>query len=359
MNTEQAKTYSRGKLITLSHCPACQAEHQLSNLLYTRQDDEKLMSDTWHIYECSHCYSSYINPRPAESSLNQLYSDYLTHRPVESESVENSQTLFWSLVRGYLHQRFKLNFPTMRQLPIGALLFTLLPPFRQKLDRYGRNLPKVQDGARLLDVGCGAGHFLELAQKMNWQAQGCDFDPTIVNICKARGLDVRLGGLDAFEDSKGKFDALTMNQVLEHVADPKGLIHSCHSYLRDHGVIWIALPNPAAIGKKLFKEGWAGLHPPYHLCLPDQAIIVQWLKAAGFDSIQIVKCGPHSKHNWRESQNIINRQGLGGINKFKVKYNYIVSNITSCFSPRKSEETVILAVKNQTAGDFSLTNAEC
>lgn len=347
MSSEQTTSYSRGELTTLAHCPACEADFQHSHLLYTRQDDEQLMADRWRIYECRHCRSCYINPRPAESSLGQLYSDYLTHKPVENEPVESSPSLFWSLVRGYLHHRFQLNFPAMRQLPVGALLFSLLPPFRQKLDRYGRNLPQAYTGARLLDVGCGAGHFLELAQKMGWQAQGCDFDPTVVDICKNRSLDVRLGGLDAFEDSKGQFDALTMNQVLEHVTDPKGLIKDCHGYLKDSGMIWIALPNPAAIGKKVFKASWAGFHPPYHLCLPDQKIIIQWLEVAGFDDIQVVKRGPHAKHNWQNSEALTIRHSTNRTNKGKLITDMVYSNVIGCIFPKYGEETVIIGTKKR------------
>lgn len=233
----------------------------------------------------------------------------------------------------------------MQQLPVGALLFSLLPPFRQKLDRYGRNLPKAEPGSRLLDIGCGAGHFIELAQKMNWKAQGCDFDPTVVNICKEKNLDVRLGGLEAFVDSKGEFNALTLNQVLEHVIEPKTLIESCYSYLKTNGLIWIALPNPSAIGKRVFKSAWAGFHPPYHLCLPDQAVIVRWLEEAGFQGIRVIKRGPHAKHNWQASEIITNRHNLNPISKQKKLISAVYSSIISCITPNYGEETVIIAIK--------------
>lgn len=337
--------FSRGELAKLTLCPACEDSTENSQILYSRKDDDMLMSDIWHIYQCKSCQSIYVNPRPSDSSLSNLYSDYLTHRPMKSEQVECSDSLLWSLIRGYLKYHFGLKFDNKLELKVGAFIFSALPPLRQKLDRYTRNLPKAKPGSKLLDVGCGAGHFLEIAQKMGWHAQGCDFDPEVVSRCKSKGLDVRLGGLEAFEKNKGEFEILTMNQVLEHIPDQKKLIKNCYSYLKNGGSLWMALPNPTSIGQKVFKSSWAGIHPPYHLCLPNQKIIVTWLRQAGFKQIKLIKHGPHAKHNWKRSQNLIVNHKLEKPNNLKIQMGLACSNLISTINTYYDEETVIIAIK--------------
>jgi len=54
---------------------------------------------------------------------------------------------------------------------------------------------KEKFGGKLLDVGCGAGDFIGLTQKLGWQAEGIEVDKKAVEVCQDEGLKVRLGEL--------------------------------------------------------------------------------------------------------------------------------------------------------------------
>lgn len=59
--------------------------------------------------------------------------------------------------------------------------------------------------ATLLDVGCGRGGFIKRALAKGIEAKGCDLSETMVASCKAEGLEVVYGGIEAVD---GKFDAI-------------------------------------------------------------------------------------------------------------------------------------------------------
>ena len=335
--------WSRGELRHLTNCPACKQEIT-SPPLHERQDDENLMPEKWQIYLCKKCTSTFINPRPAESSLASLYQDYLTHKPISNDPVFTSQGLVWRLIRGYLGKRFSLRTeqPTLK---FGYYLFMALPPLRYKLDRYGRNLhnERFKNKGKLLDFGCGAGEFLKVSDQMGWKTYGCDFDPVVVTSCQAEGFDVRLGDLTAF-DSSEKFDVITMNQVIEHVIDPQQTIKDCFAALNKKGCLWIGTPNPNAYGAATFGVAWAGWHPPYHLCLPSQSELVRWMQEAGFSHIQVLQRGPHAKFNWSASIELAKKHGI--VIKPMHKLYFYFADLMNCITPIKGEETVIIGCRN-------------
>lgn len=334
--------WSRGELKNLSDCPACGQEFN-SAPLHERQDDENLMPEKWQIYQCKRCTSTFVNPQPEERSLTSLYQDYLTHKPTSSDPVFVHQNLVWRLIRGYLQKRFSLC-TEQPFLKLGYYIFMALPPLRNKLDRYGRNLnsKRFKSKGKLLDFGCGAGEFLKISDKMGWKTYGCDFDPVVVNSCRTMGFDVRLGDLTAF-NSREKFDVITMNQVIEHVTNPQQTIKDCFARLNKNGCLWIGTPNPNAYGATAFGAAWAGWHPPYHLCLPSQSELVRWMQEAGFSHIRVLQRGPHAKFNWNASNQLAKKHGIK-IKPMRKLYFYF-ADLMNCITPSKGEETVIIGYK--------------
>jgi 2-polyprenyl-3-methyl-5-hydroxy-6-metoxy-1,4-benzoquinol methylase len=91
---------------------------------------------------------------------------------------------------------------------------------------------------RLLDVGCGFGHFVHWAQAHGWDAWGCDADPW------AREQTVAPGQIVASpEAAPAPFDLITLWDVLEHVPEPMSLSRSLRPLLRSGGRLVVGCPN--------------------------------------------------------------------------------------------------------------------
>jgi SAM-dependent methyltransferase len=139
----------------------------------------------------------------------------------------------------------------------------------------------------MLDVGCGSGEWVRLAQTYGWDAQGVDVDAKAVENARNKGLNVRLGTLVGQRYAESSFDLITMGHVIEHVHDPAGLLKECHRVLRPNGVMVSLTPNIASIGHRRFGVHWLPLDPPRHLLLFTPNTLVHVAQRAGFQHIRV------------------------------------------------------------------------
>jgi SAM-dependent methyltransferase len=119
--------------------------------------------------------------------------------------------------------------------------------------------------ANVLDVGCGAGDFLDLARAAGLQTFGLELNPTAAAKARAKGhqiFDRLLHGVPA-EACPGGFDLITLFQVLEHVPDPIGIINQASARLKQGGYISIAVPSKTGIYR--FMPWDPAQWPPHHI----------------------------------------------------------------------------------------------
>jgi len=103
-----------------------------------------------------------------------------------------------------------------------------------------RIVPRVSPPAKVLDVGCGNGTFLEAATAAGFAARGLEVSDAGVARCRERGLDAQVGELADIE--AGCFDLVTFWDVLEHVPDPQALLLEARRVLRPGG--WVLVKSP-------------------------------------------------------------------------------------------------------------------
>ena len=95
----------------------------------------------------------------------------------------------------------------------------------------------------LLDVGCSTGSFLSAAVGMGVPARGVEPAPAAAATARARGLDVRTATLDESGYEPGRFDAVTLFEVIEHLPDAVSIARQVRDVLRPGGVWLIGTSN--------------------------------------------------------------------------------------------------------------------
>lgn len=198
-----------------SKCPGCEEAR-----------GKAIFRETWEgvameIVVCAQCGLGYSNPRPTEASKLARYEEWSQRtRPNATEAhYDHSQQL----------RHFYLYRKVMR------LIEARMPQ------------------GLVLDVGCAGGLFLVFAGvyasehssgvNSRYQAEGAAFDPHEAELARRiSGAPVHLiselGALDA-----GRYDAITLLNVLEHVNEPVTLLRELRRLLRPGGALVTVVPN--------------------------------------------------------------------------------------------------------------------
>lgn len=133
-----------------------------------------------------------------------------------------------------------------------------------------------------LDIGCADGIFLDLLEKVGWQAFGVEPFPNL------RGQDSRISHspIEAW-DGDAQFDLVTMVHSLEHVADPLLVLLKINQLLRPGGALFIAVPNYGGAWAHLSGESWPWLNLREHYYHYTTTALRQLLIRAGFTVISL------------------------------------------------------------------------
>jgi 2-polyprenyl-3-methyl-5-hydroxy-6-metoxy-1,4-benzoquinol methylase len=148
----------------------------------------------------------------------------------------------------------------------------------------------VQPPVQLLDVGCGTGHFLELASRIEgWEVTGVELSDYAAKEATQRvGCPVHVGTLDAAAFPSETFDVVTLWYVLEHVAHPKALLVEVHRVLQPNGIVLVAVPNLHYLRIKrsllgLVSKAEGMFHLDEHLFHYTPKTLARLLEATGFE----------------------------------------------------------------------------
>jgi len=101
---------------------------------------------------------------------------------------------------------------------------------------------KYSPGGNLLDVGCGTGEFLDVAERNGFSAFGLEPSKNAYEIARRTHPVVR-GELRDISFRDGGFDAVTAWSVLEHVPDPLDFLGRIRALLKRGGVLAVRVPD--------------------------------------------------------------------------------------------------------------------
>ena len=107
---------------------------------------------------------------------------------------------------------------------------------------------------RILDVGAGAGLFVQLAIERGLEAQGIEPSAFLANYAIKQGLPVINSSMPDYPPDS--FDAVYMTDVLEHIADPASLLLAYNKILKPGGVLFVTTPDVSSTLARVMRSRW-------------------------------------------------------------------------------------------------------
>lgn len=126
---------------------------------------------------------------------------------------------------------------------------------------YNFLFKKYHVSGKLLDVGCGSGHLLMIAEKNGLSVEGLEVSKEQVRALSKR---FKVSNLN-LEEIKKKYDVLTMNHVLEHIENPKKFVNSFSKRVKKGGFVIIAVPYFWGVLPQILRTRWYGTGRGQHL----------------------------------------------------------------------------------------------
>jgi 2-polyprenyl-3-methyl-5-hydroxy-6-metoxy-1,4-benzoquinol methylase len=279
---------------------------------------------TWRMKECRRCGVAWLSPRPTRLDIGKAYATYYTHDTPEDATILRTVVPLATAI-GRSRQRVVSWFGQVAE-HIRARRLSYPPPGSsvgvRLLSRLAERVPVLRDGAilavatlppgkgqRLLDVGCGAGEFLQRMRTNGWDAVGVEPDPVAAARARSKDLDVRDGLLEDAAFEANTFDAIVLSHVIEHVHDPMALLHECNRVLRPGGILVVMTPNLESVGHRRFGADWRGLEPPRHLHLFSSRALSTCIRKVGLTVADVRTSARWVRGIWWVSRVIQHRSG--------------------------------------------------
>jgi SAM-dependent methyltransferase len=225
------------------------------------QDDLTGKPGTFRFVRCTGCGLAYQNPRVAIDRIGAYYDDqYIAHRRKRN----------WG--------------------PLTPLFERAMNKLDADKDALASRYVALGRASQVLDVGCGAGTFLErLRTRYGAAVAGVDFK----DLSKSPALAGAEFHCSLFYDAPladGRFDLVTMWHFLEHDYDPVRSLSTARRVLRPGGTLIVEVPRLDSRTFRWFGRRWPGLQAPQHTVLLDRERL---LRLAGRADLEIVDYLPY------------------------------------------------------------------
>ena len=201
------------------------------------------------------------------------------------------------------------------------------PKRRQGLQDIVDRVNRIKPNGKILDIGCGDGHFLHLANNKGLDCYGVESSKALAEYASSHT------SLPIFQEKysndmfpENSFDIITLIQVVEHLVDPLDILRTAKYHLRSTGIIVVEVPSihaPHFLLYQLTRIKWL-VRPPHgvidtHVGYYSPKTLITLMQDSGFMKLSLVTGRWQYKYHgfWKILGKLIdpilNLLGIGGI----------------------------------------------
>jgi len=177
------------------------------------------------VVRCDDCGLVFLNPQPSDAELARIYDAHYFLGSDSDVGRQAAREVKQATARMYLEEISRFH---------GA-----------------------QRG-RLLEIGCGDGDFLALAEAAGWQVTGVEYAAAACEVARGRLKqgEVLCGELEGLGLPGEQFDLCVISDVVEHVRVPLRFLREIHRVLKPGGTLFIATPSIDSWSARFMKQNW-------------------------------------------------------------------------------------------------------
>ena len=229
----------RSELVELRDCPAC----------FSTDKRKLFVKDGGTYNRCLSCQTIYLCPVLKDDHLAEYYAN--NHAFQAQSHVDESD-------------------------------------FYRAIYSHGLDVIQRHSGSGLLlDVGCSAGAFMEIAQERRFEVRGLELNCQEAEIARSRGFTVAELDLVSL-DSGETFDAISLWDVFEHLKRPDLLLRKALSLLNEGGVLFLQIPSADSLSARVLQERCNMFDGVEHVALYTHSSIRDLLEREKFEILEII-----------------------------------------------------------------------
>lgn len=247
--------------------------------------------DTAFVYlKCNNCALIFIDPRPSDQILSKMYAS--SYQDV-----------------------LELSPSDIRQ-PMPGLRFSYEMQFQL--------IRKHMAHGRLVDYGCGNGHFVFNAGLHGLFFEGVEFDAQVLDTLRNLMPERHFHQVNEFLQDTAGCKGIRMSNVLEHFTDPAKQMAHLISKLEIGGVILIegplennfSLVNWCKWNYQRFRKRLSGAYvtsdPPYHVFFSNHRNQVGFFNSMGLEQLEYIT----REDAWPYTSRISEVKSIGSLFKY-------------------------------------------
>lgn len=213
----------------------------------------------YDICRCGGCGLVQLDPKPTTETLNALYDeDYF-----QADAVGGSD--------GYG------DYSSQKE--------EYLRTFEDDVAR----ISQFVNGGLALDVGCGFGYFMEVAESAGFDCYGVDLAEAAVEIAAKNFPDrVFTGTVESVPALHNrKFRVIFLSHLIEHIVEPVPFLAGLRDRLAEDGIIVIVTPNIGSALSRVSRSRWVSFKVPEHVVYFDPRTIRAAADRAGLRTLAV------------------------------------------------------------------------